>query len=133
MIFGLSLALHLRSHSYLTSTSSCLPSLSPFVFNNSMHFTFFKLLNILTFSVPAAYFFYDLVFIAMLPSTTVSQPILISYRPVCYYKTRNKISYSLECASRIVRNLSNRTRKSAKLPGEENLGNTYRSVAVTEA
>jgi hypothetical protein len=57
------------------------------------------------------------------------------FRPVCYYKTRNKISfYSLECASRIVRNLSNRTaQKSAKFAGRENPGNTYKSVAVTEA
>jgi hypothetical protein len=38
------------------------------------------------------------------------------FSPVCYYKTRIKISvYSLKCASRIVRNLSNCTgQKSAK-------------------
>ncbi len=54
------------------------------------------------------------------------------YRPVCYYKTHNKIFfYSLECASCKVTNLSNCTaRKSAKFGGRENPGNTYTPVAV---
>ncbi len=49
---------------------------------------------------------------------------LTFYRRVCYYKTRHKISfYSLKCASRIVRNLSNRTgQKSAKFAGERKSG-----------
>ncbi len=46
------------------------------------------------------------------------------YRPVCYYKTRNKIFfYSLECAICKVRNLSNCTaRKSAKICREKKSG-----------
>ncbi len=66
--------------------------------------------------------------------TQLSYIVFDDNRPVCYFKTCIKISVNrLKCASRIVRNLSNRAgQKSGKFAKGRNPGNTYRPVAVTQ-